>query len=142
MINREAIYAAFWTKVSSAAGFVTKSRRLKHWNDVTPAEQPALYMSQRHELAATKTGEPAIWKLEGDLYIYVTVGDDSPPAIQLNPLVDAVCATLAPDLITTGKCTLGGLVHFARIEGEIETDEGTLGSQAVAILPYVIFVQD
>lgn len=142
MINREAIYAAFWARVSAAPGFITTSRRLKHWSDVPTGDQPALFMSQRHEAATTKTGEPTTWLLSGDLYVYVKVTDGSAPAIVLNPLVDAVCARLAPDLITVGKCTLGGLVHYARIEGEIETDEGTLGDQAVAILPYAIFVQD
>lgn len=142
MINREAIYGAFWAKVSAAGGFVTKSRRLKHWNDVAPAEQPALFMSQRREIGATQTGEPTIWKLLGDLYIYANVSDGSAPAIALNTLTDAVCATLAPDLISIGKCTLGGQVHYARIAGEIETDEGTLGDQAVAIIPFEILVQD
>jgi hypothetical protein len=36
--------------------------------------------------------------------------------------------------------TLGGLVNYCRIEGDIETDEGLLGEQAVAIIPVSILV--
>lgn len=143
MIDRAAIYPAFWVRLEAATGFVTKSRTLKHWDDVPAGAQPALFMSQRREQAIKETGKPTRWRLMGDLYIYVRSLDaDAVAADLLNASIDAVCARLAPDQIGSGKCTLGGLVHDARIEGEIETDEGTLGQQAVAILPYVILVQD
>ena len=42
----------------------------------------------------------------------------------------------------TGKQTLGGLVHDCRIAGDIETDEGRLGDQAVAIIPIEMMSRD
>ena len=33
-MNREAIYSALWAKLEALDGFVTKSRKLLHWNDV------------------------------------------------------------------------------------------------------------
>jgi len=36
--------------------------------------------------------------------------------------------------------TLDGLVSHCRIEGEIETDEGMLDTQAVAVIPISILV--
>lgn len=143
MINREAIYSALWARVTAAVGFATASRRLKHWADVPAEAQPALFMSQTGERAATKTGEPTIWALRVDLYLYATEADPTAsPAVKLNALIDAVAGALQPDTLGTGRCTLGGLVHYARIEGDIQTDEGTLGSQAVAIVPIQILVGD
>ena len=58
----------------------------------------------------------------------------------LNPLLDAVVAALAPggaDLAVNAQ-TLGGLVSHCWLAGKIETDEGALGGQAVAILPVEI----
>jgi len=47
VIAREAIYAALFALAHGSAGFVTSSRRLRHWTDVAPAEQPALFMSEK-----------------------------------------------------------------------------------------------
>jgi hypothetical protein len=57
----------------------------------------------------------------------------------LNPLVDAVEAALMP-AATTGVQDLGlpAMVQHAYIAGKIETDEGVLGDQAVAIIPVEI----
>ena len=135
-MNREQIYAALFAKFQTIPGFKTKSRRLRHWADVTAAEQPALFQTQKRELGLTTPGQPQVWTLQVDIYVYV-YQKNGVPSQQLNPLLDAVGAALAPDPITN-KCTLGGLVQHAWIEGAIETDEGTLGDQAVAIIPIVI----
>ncbi len=135
MNARETIYAALFAKISAAPGFVTMSRRLKHWTDVPPSQQPALYQSQRKELAEQADGRPVRWIFELDLLVYVNVSTDKLPSTALNTQVDAVLATLVPDNQMTGKCTLGGVVTHAWVEGTIETDEGTLGNQAVAIIP-------
>ena len=57
----------------------------------------------------------------------------------LNPLVDAVEASLAP-AATTGLQDLGlpSMVQHAVIAGKIETEEGVLGDQAIAIIPIEI----
>ena len=57
------------------------------------------------------------------------------PSSVMNPLLDAVTAALAPDNPINTAQTLGGTVAHCWIEGAIETDEGTLGDQAVAIVP-------
>jgi hypothetical protein len=141
MIAREPIYAALFDLVSGAAGFATIERRLRHWSDVAPAEQPALYMAQKSEIGSIKAlGAPTVWTLSADLYLYVHSSDPySPPASVLNPLVDAVEAALAPPAVT-GLQDLGlpSMVQHAYIAGRIETDEGVLGDQAVAIIPVEI----
>ena len=138
MIAREPIYAALFDLAAGAAGFVTAERRLRHWSDVAPAEQPALFMTQKSEVAAVKTlGAPTVWTLLVEFYLYAHSSDPYlSPATVLNPLVDAVEATLAP-AATTGLQDLGlpSMVQHAMISGKIETEEGVLGDQAIAIIP-------
>ena len=130
MIVREPIYAALFALIESAAPFVTAERRLRHWSDVAPAEQPALFMAQKSETAATKAlGAPSVWTLNIELYLYAHSSDPYlSPATILNPLIDAVEAALAPPAMT-GLQDLGlpATVQHAAITGKIDTDEGTLG---------------
>ena len=141
MISRELIYAALFGLLETAADFAVVDRRLRHWSDVSPPEQPALFMAQKTELASVKTlGAPTVWTLAVDLYLYVHSSDPYlAPATVLNPLLDAVEAALAPSA-TTGLQDLGlpATVQHAYISGKIETDEGVLGDQAVAIVPVEI----
>jgi hypothetical protein len=141
MIAREPIYAALFELIESAAAFVTAERRLRHWSDVAPAEQPALFQSQKSEVGAVKVlGAPTVWTLNVELYLYTHSSDPyQTPVTLLNPLVDAVEAALAP-AATTGVQDLGlpAMVQHAYIAGKIETDEGVLGDQAIAIIPVEI----
>lgn len=137
-MSREAIHAALFRLVSGAANFVTVSRRLRHWGDVAAAEQPALFQIQKSETAKQRRGLPPLWTLSVDLFLYAHAPDELiPPSTVLNPLLDAVEAALAPDPIDLVQ-TLGGLVSHCWIDGKIETDEGVLGGQAVAIVPVAI----
>lgn len=141
MIAREPIYAALFGLLEGAAAFAVADRRLRHWSDVSPAEQPALFMAQKSELATTKTlGAPTVWTLAVDLYVYAHSSDPyRSPATVLNPLLDAIEGALAPSA-ATGLQDLGlpAAVQHAFIRGKIETDEGVLGDQAVAIVPVEI----
>jgi len=138
MIIRESIYAALWTLAAGAASFVSANRRLRHWADVAPAEQPALFMSEKGGTAVMKAlGAPIVWTLYAEFYLYVHSSDPYlPPAMLLNPLLDALEAALAPSP-ATGIQNLGlpAMVQHAYIAGKIETDEGVLGDQAIAIVP-------
>lgn len=139
MIDREAIYSALWDRVSGAAQFATANRRLRHWTLVSPAEQPALFMAQTRQHGETRGGAvnlPVVWILRAELFIYVYSSDPYlAPAILLNPLIDAIERALAPD-IGTGLQDLGLplMVRHARVEGEIETSEGVLLDQEIAVV--------
>ena len=141
MIAREAIYAALFARVAAAGNFVTTGRRLRHWSGLTPAEQPALFMRQKTEIARLKAhAAPTVWTMVVDLYVYAHASNPYvAPASILNPLVDAVEAALAP-AAATGVQDLGlpAMVQHAGIVGKIETDEGVLRDQAVAIIPVEI----
>jgi hypothetical protein len=141
MIIREWIYSALWELGASAARFASANRRLRHWADVAPGEQPALFMSEKGGQAAVKKlGAPIVWTLYADFYLYAHSSDPYlAPATILNPLLDALEAALAPSP-TTGIQNLGlpAMVQHAYISGKVQTDEGVLGDQAVAIVPVQI----
>ena len=138
-MNREAIFSALFAKLEAIPGFNTSSRRLRHWSDVPREEQPALFMAQGDQTPETVTGQPTKWTLAAEIYIYVTAGDDEAPGAVINPLLDAVCNAINAPHPITGRSTLPvDGVEFCRVSGTIETDEGTLGDQAVAIVPISI----
>jgi len=142
MINREAIHAALFARLQGVPGLKVSSRRLKHWNDVPPEMQPALYQSSTGQEAKHETGRPTIWRLSFDIYLYTNTPEPAAPASTMNPILDAVCAALAPTAVEGTRCTLGGLVHDCRISGKVETDEGTLGAQSVSIIPVEVVAVD
>jgi hypothetical protein len=141
MISREPIYAALFGQVVGAAHFVTIGRKLRHWSDLTAAEQPALFMRQKFEVATvTALGAPIVWKLVAELYVYAHASDPYiAPTTVLYPLLDAVQSALAPNQVT-GVQNLGvpEMVQYAGIAGKIEITEGVLRDQAVAIIPVEI----
>lgn len=143
-MNRENIYAGLFTQLSAISGFATKSRLLKHWTDVPEALQPALFQAQGKEIALTTTGLPTKWELHLSIYIYVKTNGISAPSVVMNPLLDAVIAVIQARNIVSGRNVLASIggVEWARVEGTIETDEGTLGNQAVAIIPVIISATD
>ena len=113
MIQRESIYAALWEKVSTAvaADFVTIQRRLRHYAEVTPAEQPAIFMAETGgyagHLAGTRTdyqtNAPVVWTLTADFYIYIYVTDVTiAPGSLLNPPHRRIEAALVPKAADNG----------------------------------------
>ena len=69
MIIRETIYNALWELGAGAARYTTANRRLQHWAKVAPAEQPALFMSEKGGHAVIKRlGAPIVWTLYAEFY--------------------------------------------------------------------------
>lgn len=102
---------------------------------------PALFQVQVDETASVITGLPTRWTFSLELYVYVDVGDDEsiPPAEVMNPILDAITDAFEPSPVSARQ-TLGGLVHYARISGQIRTGDGASQSQAIAIIPVEIMV--
>jgi len=135
MINREQIYSRLfdlWPTIIS--GIITRSRRLKHWSDVQPSEQPALFQVEGDGVPTRIKGLPTKWILGASLYLYTNCGQDPSaiPGIQANQIMDTVEAALAYD--TSGFQTLGGLVEEVRFAGHVRVDEGLLGPQSVILM--------
>ena len=140
MSSRESIFAALFALASGATGFATASRTLKSWDAVLPPDQPALFQleGKQHAKSAYRVG--TVWTFRAELYVYVHIANTTAGAdlvSLLNTQVDAVVAALATPIGLDAQ-TLGGLVTDVRIDGDVETDEGRLGPQAVAIIPVLI----
>ena len=139
MQKREPIFAALAKRLASIPGIATFDRRHKHWKDVPASAQPALFMLAAGQTVERRGHGLSALTLRVQLYLYSRNNDDTCQ----NDLLDAIDDALAPidgDPDYGAECTLGGLASSCRIEGEIETDEGLLGDQAVAIVPIVVVV--
>ena len=132
-MTRESIYTALFAKLSGIPGLVTCSRRLKYWSDVSPIQQPAMFVTVGSQHVRQIKGFPSQYDLIAKVWIYTHSTDPSvSPATALNNLLDQVDSVLKP-AAPQDKQTLGGLVEHCWIDGEIETFEGGLGEQEVAV---------
>ena len=142
MIDRSAIFNALFTKLqNNVPGCVTYTRILQHWGAVQPNAMPYLGMIQEDQIVEKIQKIPSKWKLFASIYIYTYQPDSqTSPIIQMNTIVNAVEATLAPGPGPNMIQNLGiAGVQDCWISGRIQTDEGTIGPIAVSIIPIEIF---
>ncbi len=122
-------------------GIVTASRSLLHWNDVSPALMPALYMVQKDEDPKRVKGLPYIWTLNVDVYLYINSPNDPDfiPAQLLNPLLDQIESLLEPPPSSDTQ-TLNGLVSHCWISSKVMTAEGQISDGEIALIPISILL--
>lgn len=140
-MKREQACQALYNKLAAIPAWKTISRKLKHWSDVPPIEQPACFIRQTNENYERTRGIPPKITLHFEVAVYAMAPDpnDNPSSLQ-NELLDLIDDALAPDDPTVYTCTLGKNVSHCWIEGQVETDEGLLGQQTVAIIPVNILI--
>ena len=143
-MSREQIDSAIYALIQGIAPFQTSSRRLPtNWLETAPERQPALYLLHGQEVLeqnVQKMGGPLSSTINYTVILMVHSGGqiNSTPMSRLNPIIDALVNAIHP---TNGtKQTLGDLVHRLIISGPIETDEGLLGDQAIAVVPLSVIV--
>jgi hypothetical protein len=145
-LNREAVYSALWSLIIAAPGiateFKTKQRLLRHIEDVSATEMPALFMLQQGESWLRKgKGIPAIRTLNASLFFYINTaqGSGTVPATLMNGAMDAI-----DNLFNTPAGlvqTLGGLVeHVYVADGEVRFYEGLLQDKSPVVIPIRILV--
>lgn len=143
-LSRQAIWDALQTRLATIPGLQTVSQQLRVFTDVPPSEQPAIYIQPGQQVANNTPGHPASWTLQADVVVYVYEDTDTGPTATLQGLLDSIESRLEAqpgEQNPTGAkfnrngyaTTLGGLVSAARIT-KIDTDEGALGPQAVAVI--------
>ena len=139
-MTREPIMSALFAKLAALPGVVTASRILRHYTEMRPADQPAVFLSPRSQTAERSRGLPTKWTMDVSVYVYVKrQGADVIPDTAMNALLDAIELALAPAPGVEVQ-SLGGLVDHCWIEGAIETDEGVLGDQAISIIPLRLLI--
>jgi hypothetical protein len=137
-MNHEAAVSALFDWLVSKAGgsFETMNRRARFWNQVDA--QPALFIRHIGTSDEWVSANLSRTTLECEVWIYSKAGanPDVAPDIALNTLVQAVRTALMPDaVVDDGRCTLGGVVYWARIEGRSDYSPGDNGDQALARIP-------
>lgn len=127
------------SNVACTTGFLTFGRRLIPWDQVP--DQPALFLREPDEELEYQSIILQVQTIKAEVWIYSKAGQNPAiaPITGLNNLLDAVQGALAPDL-TTGRFTLGGLVHWCRLQGKIEKEPGDLDGQAIAVAEVLITV--
>ncbi len=144
-MSREAAYTALFAKLlpllsTSGGPIVTLSRRLRTLDDMNDPELPALFVTLDKQTRQVKAGLPPRRTLGARLFLYVSSPDQHVASgIQLNTLLDAIEAALAPTGIAAQQ-TLGGVVAHAWIEGVIETFEAIKTSRAAAGIPVTMLL--
>jgi hypothetical protein len=152
---REAIFAALFERLQTGvADIQTFSRLLLGFDEAAAADQPALYLVKGSEESITTKGMPLGWRLRADIVVFCRNDADptAAPSIQLNAILTDIETALErkPGEVATSSLfpntpgssnfgtTLGGLCSHCWIAGGIEVGEGTIGSQAIAIVPVEI----
>ena len=143
MISREAATEALFCKLQECQKFLTARRTFVSWSDCSPAQQPALYLRIVSNEYIQQKGIPTklIISYEAAIYAHNPNPTDEAQSIQ-NELLDLIDAALEPDAPDFVNCTLGGTVSHCWIDGSIETDQGMLGQQTVALIPIKILLNN
>ena len=137
MTTREAAVTALVSLVSGAYAWGSPiSRRLKLWGDVPLANRPACFVfSGGNQSYQWRQSVDPKRQLLIRLFIYTNAKDQSiVGATELDNIMDALDAALAPGPGRTMQ-TLGGLVAWARIDGEVLIEPGDLDGDGLAIVP-------
>lgn len=139
--SRETAFTALftWLQTNTGSNFKTFTRRLKHWNDCSEQDCPAMYMTHTGETTQPLHGQPPRIVLELELWFYVKTYEKEVGPI-VNPLIDVIGTALEPNNNGENTQTLGGIVHHCWIEGQTVIYEGNLGDEAVVTIPVKILV--
>jgi hypothetical protein len=138
-ITREAVFQALFARMQTVPGMTTYSRRMTLPGMVPPLAQPMLMQWEQPEIARNQTGLPdkRVWEA-WIVIVFTNTSQTIPGATIINPMIDALEAALAVDDFGRNVCSLGGLVHYARIEGSIlketgDTDTTGLGGAVIPV---------
>lgn len=118
------------------------ARRLKLFDQVPPVERPAVFLHEGgDETYAWQSGAIPRRKIEVKIFVYIDAkAKDAVGAIQLNNIMDALDAALAPkgaDALL-GRNTLAGTQYMARITGRPVKVPGDLDGDGLLIVPVEI----
>jgi hypothetical protein len=140
--SRESIYAALFAKLSGIGALALSGRKLRHIEDVPPAQFPAGFQVQLSEDVLQEFNKPPVYTLRIEWWLYAFQPD---PAVahspQLNALVDAALSALNVTVAgPNASQTLGGIVTAVWLDGRIDYVDGALDNSSFVRIPIAIKV--
>ena len=152
-LTREGLAVALFNLLQTVPGIKTFSRTWRNFDEVPVVNQPALLLTKGGEKPIQSAeGQRTGWKFEYlvTLYAYQQASDNSiPPSTQINNLMDAIEAVLAP--VKAGPAgypgsvqvlgDLTGRIRHAWIEDTVISDEGVLGPQSFLLFTIEIEIR-
>lgn len=140
-MNRVRVNAALFNEMKELTGIKTLTRVLKHWSDVDLRQMPYVCLARGNDTPQQEHKLPTRWTLNNWIYVYVARrnADEAPTAV-LDEVLDKIDSLFHHP---SGAPNNLGLDEVERcwISGAIETDEGSLGDKAVAIIPIETLVK-
>jgi hypothetical protein len=136
--TREAATQAVLNLLVATNAFVTTGRRNRDPETIPAKETPALFVLNRSEsIRRPSPSLPPIRTLHMQIVVYVDDGGDETviPSQTIHGLLETIDAAFAPDDPTSQRCTLGGAVFSAIIEGETIEAPGDMSGRGLAIVP-------
>src|SRR5215472_16661648 len=122
----------------------TTSQWLRHWNDVAPEQQPALFLhrwpqvsEQKHAFGVTK------WAWKAAIIVYYRTDGYRSATAYPDQLTDRFLDDLEQTFQTVPlltRQTLGGLVWNVWLDGNVYSDPGLLDGQSVIVAPLTILL--
>jgi hypothetical protein len=140
--SRETAYKALYDLLLTTqppTGMLWKitGRQVKHWDDVSTADQPALFMHQGPQFASQQLAMGATqWKLTAGILVYFRCEAcpvETPAVIAINSFIDNFEKILQP--FPGARQTLGGIVQHAWIDGTVYFDDGIDDNQCFILIP-------
>ncbi len=137
-MSREAAFSALFAAVSVAYPWGLASRRMKLWSEVPSAMRPAFFQlesgPETYQWTSPATPQRTF---EAKLFLYFDARDPSTPGTTaINQALDAIDAALAPSGadLSSGRQTLGGVVHDCKINAVPVRDTGDLDGDGLAVV--------
>ncbi len=129
--------ATFAPAVNGATTWKTVSQKIKLFSDVPPQARPALFVAKHHETTVYQSENlPPKMTMNFNLFIYTNGKANTTPAQDLDTIMDALDAVLAPN--ATGRQTLGGTVSHCYIDGQTLFDPGDIDGDGLIWVPIKI----
>jgi hypothetical protein len=144
-VTREQAMEALFTTLSGAYAFGLATRRIDSPDTLAKPGFPGLGLVVHSEGYTRKSPNvPPIRKMLVKAIIYVDASGyenaNVIPDAVLNPIKDAFDGALTPDNLVEGRCTLGGVVYSAIINGEVIQAPGDKTGKGLAVMPIEIIL--
>lgn len=128
--NKEAIASALWHALTTeVTGVLTASRKVKHYDQCQPQEQPAMFLEQTTLTNDSVSYHPGRQIMSFKVLIYCWDDTDIGPM----PAVNGFCQQVENVTQKPFSTTLNDTVYSCQMTA-IEFGGGNLGAQGVAII--------